>query len=90
MQQGGGSVRDKVRGAPSPKEYIAPWAGSPGGHPGRRAGGYPMVDIEVELFDGSYHEVDSNEMAFKIAGSIGFKEAPRGGSILLEPIMAPR
>jgi len=42
--------------------------------------GYPMVDIEVELFDGSYHEVDSNEMAFKIAGSIGFKEgAQRAG-----------
>jgi len=51
--------------------------------------GYPMVDIEVELFDGSYHEVDSNEMAFKIAGSIGFKEgAQRAGPILLEPIMA--
>jgi elongation factor G len=48
-----------------------------------------MVDLEVELFDGSYHEVDSNEMAFKIAGSIGFKEgAKKAGAILLEPIMA--
>src|SRR2546428_12526054 len=48
-----------------------------------------MVDLEVHLFDGSYHEVDSNEMAFKIAGSIGFKEGARkAGAILLEPIMA--
>src|SRR6202040_254899 len=51
--------------------------------------GYPLVDVEAELFDGSYHEVDSNEMAFKIAGSIGFKEgAGRAGPILLEPVMA--
>jgi elongation factor G len=47
-----------------------------------------MVDIKVTLFDGSYHEVDSSEMAFKIAGSIGFKQALKGaGQILLEPIM---
>jgi elongation factor G len=51
--------------------------------------GYPLVDVEVELFDGTYHEVDSSEIAFKIAGSIGFKEAARqAGPILLEPIMA--
>jgi elongation factor G len=50
--------------------------------------GYPMVDIKVTLFDGSYHDVDSNEMAFKIAGSIGFKEGARKASpVLLEPIM---
>jgi elongation factor G len=50
--------------------------------------GYPMVDIKVALTDGSYHEVDSSEMAFKIAGSIGFKEAARRAKpVLLEPIM---
>lgn len=50
--------------------------------------GYPVVDVEVTLFDGSYHDVDSSEMAFKIAGSMGFKEgAKKGGAVLLEPIM---
>ncbi|MBI1732362.1 MAG: elongation factor G [Gammaproteobacteria bacterium] len=50
--------------------------------------GYPVVDVKVALIDGSYHEVDSSEMAFKIAGSIGFKEgATRGNPVLLEPIM---
>jgi elongation factor G len=50
--------------------------------------GYPVVDVKVTLFDGSYHEVDSSEMAFKIAGSIGFKEGARkAAAVLLEPIM---
>jgi elongation factor G len=50
--------------------------------------GYPVVDVKVTLFDGSYHEVDSSEMAFKIAGSIGFKDgALKAGAVLLEPIM---
>ncbi len=50
--------------------------------------GYPMIDIKVTLYDGSYHEVDSNEMAFRIAGSLAIKEAARkAGPILLEPIM---
>ncbi len=50
--------------------------------------GYPVVDVKVTLFDGSYHDVDSNEMAFKIAGSMGFKEGCRRASpVLLEPIM---
>jgi len=50
--------------------------------------GYPMVDIKVELIDGSYHEVDSSEMAFKIAGSMAFKEAAKRASpALLEPMM---
>ena len=50
--------------------------------------GYPVVDVKVALFDGSYHDVDSNEMAFKIAGSMCFKEAARkAGAVLLEPIM---
>ncbi|MFO1370910.1 MAG: elongation factor G [Candidatus Competibacteraceae bacterium] len=50
--------------------------------------GYPVVDVKVTIFDGSYHEVDSSEMAFKIAGSIGFKDgALKAGAVLLEPIM---
>ncbi len=50
--------------------------------------GYPVVDVKVRLFDGSYHEVDSSEMAFKIAGSLAFKEAAKkAGLVLLEPIM---
>ncbi len=50
--------------------------------------GYPVVDVKVTIFDGSYHEVDSNEMAFKIAGSMGFKDgAIKAGAVLLEPIM---
>ena len=50
--------------------------------------GYPVVDVKVRLVDGSYHEVDSSEMAFKIAGSMGFKEGCRkAGPILLEPMM---
>ncbi|MEZ5542545.1 MAG: elongation factor G [Pseudomonadota bacterium] len=52
-------------------------------------GGYPVVDVKVTVFDGSYHDVDSNEMAFKIAGSMGFKEgAQKAKPVLLEPIMA--
>jgi elongation factor G len=51
--------------------------------------GYPVVDVKVTLFDGSYHDVDSNEMAFKIAGSMGFKEGARKAKpVLLEPIMS--
>ena len=50
--------------------------------------GYPMVDVKVTLYDGSYHEVDSSEMAFKIAGSMAFKDAARKADpVLLEPIM---
>ena len=50
--------------------------------------GYPVVDVKVELFDGSYHDVDSSELAFKIAGSMAFKDACRkAGPVLLEPIM---
>jgi len=50
--------------------------------------GYNVVDVKVELYDGSYHEVDSSEMAFKIAGSIAFKEAmKKADPVLLEPIM---
>ena len=51
--------------------------------------GYPVVDVAVELYDGSYHEVDSSEMAFKMAASMAFKDAmKKGNSVLLEPIFA--
>ena len=50
--------------------------------------GYPVVDVKVTLFDGSYHDVDSSEMAFKVAGSMAFKEgALKAKPVLLEPIM---
>jgi elongation factor G len=73
-----------------PKEYIEPI--DQGVQDAIKLGilaGYPLVDIKVTLFDGSYHEIDSNEMAFKFAGSIAFKEAARKASpVLLEPVMA--
>ncbi len=51
-------------------------------------GGYPVLDVKVTLYDGSYHEVDSSEMAFKIAGSMGFREAmAKAKPVLLEPVM---
>jgi elongation factor G len=81
---------NKLVGGAIPKEYVHPVEkGVAEAMEGGVLGGYPLVDVAVELFDGSYHEVDSNEMAFKIAGSIGFKEAARqAGPVLLEPIMA--
>jgi elongation factor G len=91
LQQGGGfKFVNKIQGGTIPKEYITPVSrGVEEAIQGGVLAGYPMVDVEVELFDGSYHEVDSNEMAFKIAASIGFKEAAhKAGAILLEPIMA--
>ena len=85
----GFTFHNKLVGGVIPKEYVAPVEkGIAEALEGGVLAGYPMVDVEVELFDGSYHDVDSNEMAFKIAGSIGFKEAARrAGPVLLEPIM---
>jgi elongation factor G len=86
----GFNFKSTVVGGAIPREYIAPVEkGIREAMEGGVLAGYPLVDIEAELFDGSYHEVDSNEMAFKIAGSIGFKEgAAKAGPILLEPMMA--
>ena len=86
----GFEFEDATRGGSVPKEYIKPiemalkkpwkavyWPG------------YPMVDVKATLYDGSYHEVDSNELAFKIAASMAFKEAARKASpVLLEPVMS--
>ncbi len=80
---------DKIKGGRIPKEFI------PGVEKGvaealnsGALAGYPVVDVRVTLFDGSFHEVDSNEMAFKIAGSMAFKDGcKRASPVLLEPIM---
>ena len=78
-----------IVGGAVPKEYIpAVDAGIQGAMNAGVVAGFPVVDVKVTLYDGSYHEVDSSEMAFKIAGSMAFKEAcQKAGPTLLEPIM---
>jgi len=87
---GGFEFVNKIVGGAIPKEYIP--AVEKGVQEAMETGilaGYPVVDVRVTLLDGSYHEVDSSEMAFKIAGSMGFKEAARKAQpVLLEPIMS--
>ena len=80
---------NKVVGGAIPKEYIpAVDAGIQSAMQSGVLAGYPVVDIKVELYDGSYHEVDSSEMAFKIAGSMALKDALRKANpVILEPIM---
>ena len=80
---------NSIVGGAIPKEYIpAVDAGIQGAMESGILAGYPVVDCKVELYDGSYHEVDSSEMAFKIAGSMAFKEACRKAQpVILEPIM---
>ncbi|MFO7584439.1 MAG: elongation factor G [Anaerolineales bacterium] len=89
-ERGSGLVfENNIIGGSVPKEYIP--AIEKGVREAAESGviaGYPVVDLKVSLFDGSYHEVDSNEMAFKMAASMAFKEGvQRGGGVLLEPIM---
>jgi elongation factor G len=87
---GGFEFVDAIKGGSIPREYI------PAVEKGIREAldngvlaGYPVVDVKVTLFDGSYHDVDSSEIAFKIAGSMAFKQAARKASpVLLEPIMS--
>ncbi len=85
----GYQFESKIVGGVVPKEYVKPT--DEGVREAMKAGvlaGYPVVDVKVALVDGSYHDVDSSEAAFHIAGSMAFKEACRqGGSVLLEPIM---
>lgn len=80
---------NSIKGGVVPSEYINPVRN--GIEEAMNSGvvaGYPVVDVKVELYDGSYHDVDSSEMAFKAAGSIGFKEAMRNAKpVLLEPVM---
>ena len=85
----GYEFKNAVVGGSIPKEYIpAVDAGIQGAMKAGILAGYEVVDVKVELYDGSYHEVDSSEMAFKIAGSIAFKEAlKQANAILMEPVM---
>jgi elongation factor G len=90
MEPGKGfEFENKIRGAAIPGEYIP--AVEKGVREALESGviaGYPVVDVKVKLVDGSYHEVDSSEMAFKIAGSMAFKSGvQRAAPVLLEPIM---
>ena len=88
--QGGGFIfEDKIVGGVIPREFIGPVEdGIAEALENGVLAGYPVVDVKVELVDGSYHDVDSSEMAFKIAGSMAFKEAARAAKpVLLEPIM---
>lgn len=89
-ERGSGIVfENKIVGGSIPKEYINPIEkGFKEAAENGVLAGYPVVDLKITLFDGSYHEVDSSEMAFKLAASIGFKEGVhKGGAILLEPMM---
>lgn len=90
LPRGGGfQFVDKIVGGAIPRQYIpAVEDGIREAMEGGILAGYPMVDVEVTLFDGKYHDVDSSEMAFKIAGSLGFKKgAAECKPVLLEPIM---
>jgi elongation factor G len=80
---------DKIVGGVIPREYIGPVEqGIKEAMENGVLAGYPVVDVKVQLVYGSYHDVDSSEMAFKIAGSMAIKEAAkRAGAVLLEPIM---
>jgi elongation factor G len=81
---------DAIKGGVIPKEYIpAVGKGAEEASQNGILAGFPIVDVKVTCYDGSYHDVDSSEMAFKIAGSMGFKEgAAKAGPVLLEPMMA--
>ncbi|MDI1290207.1 MAG: elongation factor G, partial [bacterium] len=87
---GGYEFVNKVTGGRIPREYIPSVdAGAQEAMESGVLAGYPMVDVRVILQDGAYHDVDSSELAFKIAGSMAFKEgARRAGPVLLEPMMA--
>lgn len=90
MDQGGGfEFVNKVVGGSVPKEYVNPVEqGVRDAMANGVIAGYPVVDIKVTIYDGSYHEVDSSEMAFKIAGSMAFQAGvKKGNPIILEPIM---
>ena len=87
---GGYEFENKVTGGRIPREYIPSVdAGCQEAAEFGVLAGFPMVDVKVTLTDGAYHEVDSSELAFKIAGSMAFKEAARrAGPVLLEPVMS--
>ncbi|MDX9715717.1 MAG: elongation factor G [Dissulfurispiraceae bacterium] len=91
LERGGGfKFVNKIVGGAIPKEYVpAVEKGIKEATEGGVLAGYPVMDVQVTLFDGSYHDVDSSEMAFKIAGSMAFKDACKKAKlVLLEPIMS--
>ena len=91
LERGAGFVfEDKIVGGAVPREYIsAVQQGVRDTLENGIVGGYPVIDVKATLVDGSYHEVDSSEMAFRVAGGIGMREAlRRAGSVLLEPVMS--
>jgi len=90
LERGNGfEFEDKTRGGPIPKEFMP--AVEAGMHDALEAGpfrGYPVVDVRAVVLDGSAHDVDSNEVAFKIAAAMAFREAyMRGNPVLLQPVM---
>ena len=90
LEPGGGfEYVDQIKGGVIPREYIpAVGAGAEQAAQNGILAGFPLVDVRVTCYDGSYHDVDSSEMAFKIAGSMGFKEgAAKARPVLLEPVM---
>jgi len=90
LEPGGGfEYVDQIKGGVIPREYIpAVGAGAQEAAQNGILAGFPLVDVRVTCYDGSYHDVDSSEMAFKIAGSMGFKEgAAKAKPVLLEPVM---
>ena len=90
LEPGGGfEYVDQIKGGVIPREYIpAVGAGAEQAAQNGILAGFPLVDVRVTCYDGSYHDVDSSEMAFKIAGSMGFKEgAAKAKPVLLEPVM---
>jgi elongation factor G len=91
LEPGGGfQFVDEIKGGVIPKEYIpAVGKGAEEASQNGVLAGFPIVDVKVSCYDGSYHDVDSSEMAFKVAGSMGFKSgAAKADPVLLEPIMA--
>jgi elongation factor G len=89
-EHSGFEFANKITGGAIPKEFIKPIeAGIVEAMEGGIMAGFPMVNVKVELYDGSFHEVDSSEIAFKVAGSMAFKDAVgRAKAVLLEPVMA--
>ena len=90
LEQGSGfEFVSEIAGATVPKEYVpAVEKGVKDSLSNGVLGGFPVVDVKVVLYDGSYHEVDSNELAFSIAGSMAFRTTcEQGGPVILEPIM---
>jgi elongation factor G len=85
---GGFAFENKIVGGVIPKEFISPIeAGIRESMDNGVLAGYPVVDVKATLLDGSYHEVDSSEVAFKVAGSLAFREAmPKASPVLLEPV----